>query len=95
MSMVNLDKVEHTTVRQQTHRFGNYDEDQPSLFGIKMPFSSQEDGGKVGVQFYVAFDVIEGNFPFLLGLPSLMAMGSTIYLKYRKSLSRLEENSAV
>lgn len=34
------------------------------------------------MEFEVAFDVIEGYLPFLLGLPSLFAMGATLDHKY-------------
>lgn len=82
MRRLNIDSVEDTKIRQKHHRFGNYDEQQPSIFGVKMPFDSMDQNNNPTVQFDVAFDVIEGNLPFLLGLPSLIAMGATLNHKY-------------
>lgn len=80
MEILKIDKVEDTA-RQRTHCFGNYDDEQPSLFSVKMPFSSKKANGSKGVEFDVAFDVIEGDLPFLLGLPSLIATGASVHLK--------------
>lgn len=83
MRLLNLDRVEDTEIKQKNHRFGNYDNDQPSRFAVKMPFSICDDKEQSEVGFDVAFDVIDGDLPFLLGLPSLRSMGAVINHKYR------------
>lgn len=49
-----------------------------------MPFSfkGEENASANPIGFDVHFDVIEGDLPFLLGLPSLTYMVATISLKY-------------
>lgn len=82
MELMKIDKVEDTGIRQRAHRFGNYDDDQPSLFAIKMPFASKRTDRSDGIEFDVAFDVIDGELPFLLGLPTLLAMGANVHLGF-------------
>lgn len=78
----NMDKVEETSVRLQHLRFGNYNDDSPSLFAIKMPFFSREQISDVNVEFDVLFDVIDGNRLFLCRLPSFIAMSVSISQKW-------------
>ena len=59
----------------KNHRLGNYNDDQPSRFAVKMPFKNASDNSEL---FDVAFDVIDGDLPFLLRLPSLRSMGANI-----------------
>ena len=47
-----------------------------------MPFCAKSADGRTAAEFDVAFDVIDGDLPFLLDLPSLIAMESTINHKY-------------
>lgn len=82
MQTLNLEKVEDTDVKQKTHRFGNYSDNQPTIFAIKMPFHAKNVNGEKTVEFDVAFDVIEGDLPFLLGLPTLAAMRANVHFKY-------------
>ncbi len=66
--------------RQSFHsipRFGNYNEDQPSLFAVEFPFEFKFPG-KGHLQFKIPFDVIGGSLPFLIGFPSLKAMGANL-----------------
>ena len=78
MQQLNLENVEETDIIQKLHRFGNYDEEQPSLFWVEMPFSVRDVKGKEFVGFDIAFDLIEGDLPFLLGLQSLRPIVSTL-----------------
>lgn len=76
------EKIEDTTVRLKQYWFGNYNDGQPSLFAFKLPFCSREPDDHINVEFDVAFDAIEGDLPFSLGLPSLIALGASINHKY-------------
>ncbi len=82
MRSLHLQRVDDTPIRQKTHRFGNYEDEQATLFGVKMPFRATNPRGETELEFDVAFDVIDGDLPFLLGLPSLIAMGAIINHKY-------------
>lgn len=53
MKLLNIDKVEDTTFRLQYRRFGNYNDDQSSLFAVKMPFCSRKPNAHVNVEFDV------------------------------------------
>lgn len=41
MRCLNLENIEASEIFQKHHRFGNYDDEQPSFFGVKMPFFRQ------------------------------------------------------
>lgn len=53
-----------------------------TLFAIKIPFQSKNANGSKDIEFDVIFDVIEGDLPFFMGLPSLIAMGANLRLKH-------------
>ena len=76
--------VEDNNIRQKNHRFGNHDENQPTLFAIKMPFNSPVTSCDPYVQFDVVLDVIYGDLPFLPGLSSLITMAETVNHKFFK-----------
>ena len=78
MKYLRLTKVENTDIMLRSHRFGNYEEDQPSICAVRMPFRLKSNDENDPLLFHVAFDVIDGNLPFLLGLPSLISMGASI-----------------
>lgn len=67
---------------QKVHRFGNYDDEQASLFCVKMPFAGKDGSDRNNFEFDVAFNVIEGDLPFLLGLASVLAMQAPLNHKY-------------
>lgn len=74
--------MEDTTVRLQNHLLERYNNDQQSLFANKIPFCSTEPIGHVNVEFDVTLEVIDGDLPFILDLPSLIALGATWNHKY-------------
>lgn len=71
--------VEYAPIISADHRFGNYDRDHPSHCAIKIPFSLDVENKPL---FDVYLNVIDGDRPFLLGLPSLNCMGATVNHKY-------------
>lgn len=75
-----LEELDKSPAHQEYHRFGNHTEDQKSLYSIKLPFF--EDSEKNRAMFHVSFDVLEGDLPFLIGLPSLTRMGACINLSF-------------
>ena len=71
---------------QVSHRFGNNSTIQKTLFSVKMPiYASAENKDHVGERIYfnIKFDVIKGDLPFLIGLPSLSSMQASINFKYK------------
>lgn len=79
---MNLQKVEDTKVRQKTHRFGIYEDDKPTILAIKVNFKYKGTSNVINVAFDFAFDVIQGDLRFLLGIQTLIAMGADLHLKY-------------
>lgn len=49
MRSINLQKVDDTDISQKTHRFGNNNDNQPTLFAIKMTFQSKEANAVISV----------------------------------------------
>lgn len=77
-AMENLKKknVEETSMRPRNHCFGKYNDDQPSLFAVQMPFCLTEPNGRVNVELDVAFDYLDGYLTFSFGLSFLVAMST-------------------
>ncbi len=67
MRSLGLSDVPEITPEQRCHRFGNHDEEQPTPFAVKMPFSCTTKDQRELVEFDVKFDVIDGTLPFLIG----------------------------
>lgn len=82
MQRINLNKVEDSKMLQKFQRFDNYDEEQPSLFSVRMQFARKDGSDRTTVAFEVTFDVIEVDFALLLVIPSLLAMDVTLNHKY-------------
>lgn len=78
-----------TDVPQQrnVHKFGDSEQEFPTLAALDFTFkwnflARDEKLDKTTVHFSIKFDVIEGNLPFLIGLPTLKAMKANINLRY-------------
>lgn len=56
------------------HRFGTHTEKHETSFAVRFPFWSDEQDSTSKPLFDITFDVIDGDLPFLVGLPSLFAM---------------------
>ena len=78
-----IDKLRDTTPIRDQHRFGTNPEAHKTICAVKFPFRCTDDTGTDIANFDVAFDVIEGDLPFLVGLPSLLAMNATLNFKYK------------
>jgi hypothetical protein len=58
------------------HRFGTHDTPIEPEFGVIIPWTAEETQGNAHA-LNVRADVLEGDHPFLIGCPTLMAMKST------------------
>lgn len=78
-----MTRVEDTDVmlNMNNHRFGNNNDDQPTLFAVKKPFRLSSRKKKELPIFNLTFDVIEDDLPFHLCLSSLLTMSTTISQK--------------
>lgn len=90
LSMLSTSHVEDARQRQMSHRFGNYEEVQTSLFGVVMPFEVKNDDKENQIGFKVHFDRIKEDLNFLLGLPTMTSIETTTNLKYMNLSLHLE-----
>lgn len=70
---------------REHHRFGDYSVNHKTLCSVKMPFDCVGENGQTDSTFDIMFIAIEGNFPFLVGLPSLLLMEANLNFKHRNS----------
>lgn len=80
IAAMGLDGLEDSAHRQQNYRLGNYSDEQPSLFGLKIPFSVKYSHDAFGKSngFDIPIDVLEGDFPLLLRLLSMSNHGMVL-----------------
>lgn len=78
MHRLNLNKVEDSKILQNVHHFGNFEDEQTSIFCVKMWSAGKKGSDLTALDVDVAFDVIEVELPFLVGLPSLLEKGTTL-----------------
>ena len=71
-----IDKLPDSSPSLARHRFGNHSEDHFSLFAVKVPIVRSDKDKMAEIVFDVHFDVIEGDWHFLLGYPWLSSMKS-------------------
>lgn len=60
-----------------------------TVCSVKVPFRSVRSDAQRGAQFDVSYDVVEGEMPFLIVLPALKAMRSTVNFEYMKISLRI------
>jgi len=83
MSYLNLSKIPDSTIKQKEHRFGPSSTSLPSKFAVLMPFVCTGDrlkqyGNRDKLEFDIHFDVVDGDLPFLIGLPTLVSMRASL-----------------
>lgn len=81
MRALNVDKVEVAKVALPNQRFGNCDDNQPSILAVKIRFWLTSSNSNESPIFNIAFQVIKGELPSLLRLPSLISMWAMVYHK--------------
>lgn len=63
------------------YRFGKQDKSHDTLFAFKVRFTCDSAGSDESANYDITFDIIDGELPFLIGQPSLLAMQAN--LKFR------------
>lgn len=77
-----LDKLNEEESCEQKHHFGPFNNPMKTICAVRIPFTcSDPDGSKV-INFDIRFDVIDGTFPFLMGLPSHVSMKASLNFRY-------------
>lgn len=87
-----IDQLEDDKPIQSEHQFGPSDHPRKTICTVRVPFMCKDPQKNETVHFKIKFDVIDGSLPFLIGLPSLLAMKATINFQYH-SLSLAIRNS--
>ena len=83
MHALNISELKDADIRHAEHRFGPSRKPTKTIFAVRVPFVCTGKNLQGKVRFDIRFDVIEGNLPFLIGLPTLQAMNSTLSFKYQ------------
>lgn len=83
LQSLNLSNIPDATIRQKGHRFGPSSTSLPSKFAVLMPFVCTGDklkqfGNRDKLEFDIHFDVVDGDLPFLIGLPTLVSMNASL-----------------
>jgi hypothetical protein len=77
MKSLNIGKIEKCQPLQVVHRFGTHGVPIEPEFGVIIPWTANDTQGNAH-SFNFRADVLDGNHPFLVGCPTLMAMKSTL-----------------
>lgn len=80
---LSLTEIPNGTPSREIHRFGNHSETYPTLCAVMLPFKGIEENGNTVGEFDIKFVVIEGELPFLVGLPSLLAKSAALNFRYK------------
>jgi hypothetical protein len=76
MKALNIGKIEKCQPLQVVHRFSTHGVPIEPEFGVIIPWTANDTQGNAH-SFNLRADVLDGDHPFLVGCPTLMAMKST------------------
>jgi hypothetical protein len=80
MKSLNIGKIQKGQTLQVVHRFGTHGTPIEPEFGVFISWTAEDTQGNAH-SFNSRADVSEGDHPFLIGCPTLMAIKSTIIFK--------------
>lgn len=75
LAALKIDRLPDAKPLRTSHRFGTSAEKHMTICSVQFPFRST---GHADPLFDIQFDVIDGDLPFLVGLPSLISMKASI-----------------
>lgn len=73
-----LSDIPNGMFSREVHRFGNHTETHRTVCAIKFPFECTDAGRGQTSTYDVTFNVIEGELPLLMGLPTLLTMRAAL-----------------
>lgn len=68
---------------RDSYKCGSHAEKHKTLCAVSFPFQCKDENNCKIADFNIGFDVIDGEFSFLIGLPALFAMSATMNFKYK------------
>lgn len=80
LTRLKIDKLVDGKPTRVHHQFGPNSERHPTICSVQFPFWGDDRQEPL---FDIQFDVIEGNLPFLVGLPSLVSMRANLNFSYK------------
>lgn len=83
MSNLGLNGIPEASIAREHHRFGDHPEAHRTISAVKFPFTCTDERDGQEAQFDIQFDIIDGELPFLVGLPSLIAMRACLNFKFK------------
>lgn len=82
MKRLGISELKDEDICQREHLFGPSNKPMKTICAVRVPFTCNIAQNNSSVLFNIRFDVIEGDLPFLIGLPSLLAMKGTLNFQY-------------
>lgn len=70
-------------VPREVQRLVNNEETHPSFCSVKFPFKCSEETDDHIMEYDITFDVIDGEFTFLICLLTLLAMRAALNFNYK------------
>ena len=90
MQMLQLKNIRDAKPKIMAHLFGTHNEAHKISFAMLFPFEIYKSRGET-ICFMIHFNVIEGSFPFLIGLPSLWAMRASLNREFLSLVFKIRE----
>lgn len=81
MVRLGMEYIPGSPMRQILHQFEDYDDDHKSTNGIIFPFEVLAKEIRKA-NFMINFNVSKGDQPFLIGIPSLKSIRSSLNFEY-------------
>lgn len=75
LNNLKIERLQDARPMRVSHRFGTNPERFSTICAVSFPFRSTDQAEPL---FNIQFDVIEGDLPFLVGLPSLLSMRASL-----------------
>lgn len=85
MHQLELARLKDAKICQNEHRFGTAATAYKTIAAVRVPFMFDSPHETSCVEFYITFDVIEGDLSYLIELPRLRAMKAMLSFRYENT----------
>lgn len=82
LDVLGIQELRDDKILQREHQFRLSDKSPKTLCAVRVPFRFGPSKTRDPIRFDIRLDVIDGDLPFLTGLPSLKAMGVRLNFRY-------------
>ena len=81
MTDISVNQLEQLSPMQEEHKFGKDGQVLISKSSVLMPFETRNEIDKKNTRFTVQADVLDGDHPFLIGIPTLRKIQAKVDTK--------------